>query len=264
MNPSIYVVVTALFVYMSLAYGVATWKRNLGLVDIFWGGGFIVIAVTGLLLSSEIVLRQWMILAMTMLWALRLALHIGRRNWAKSEDFRYRAMRQRWGHSVWWKGYTHIFLLQGGLMLIVGLPVIVGTIESQASLNGFDLAGFFVWAVGLTFEGTADRQLRSFLRHEKSIDNPVMRHGLWAITRHPNYFGEALLWWGMALVAYNGSGAWWVFAGPLAITLLLRYVSGVPLLEARYKNDAAYQAYADTTPVFIPRLRRKGHRRNKR
>lgn len=258
MSASISVTVLAIGTYMTLAYGVATWKRNLGLVDIFWGGGFIIIAVTGLVFSTEIVFRQWLILAMTLIWAFRLAGHIGRRNWTKPEDFRYREMRQRWGRSVWWKGYTHIFLLQGGLMCVVGLPVMAAFMQGQAKLSGLDILGVCIWAAGLAFEWTADSQLRHFLAHEKSPENSVMTRGVWALSRHPNYLGEALLWWGMALVAYNASRAWWVFAGPLTLTLLLRYVSGVPPLEARYKDSAAYQAYAAHTPVFVPGLKPKG------
>jgi steroid 5-alpha reductase family enzyme len=194
---------------------------------------------------------------MVTLWGLRLSIYLGWRNWGKPEDFRYQAMRRHWGERFWWVSLFTVFALQGVLMWIVSLPVQLGQVSNDPGLRILGVIGILVWALGLGFEAIGDAQL---VRFKANPDNAgkVMDRGLWRYTRHPNYFGDACVWWGIALVAAEtGLGAIG-FIGALVMTIFLRRVSGVTLLEkSLVKKRPGYEEYVARTSPFVPRRPRR-------
>jgi len=244
-------------IYMGIFYLVALKQRNNGVADIAWGGGFILMALINLLMSPAIGWRQAAVTLLVMVWGSRLVFHIVRRNRRKPEDFRYRKMRERWGDKAPLRSLTHIFLLQGILMILAGMSIILIN-RSTPPATWLDAAGFLIAAAGLTVEIAADHQLHRFIRYYKSEDNPIMTRGLWRYSRHPNYFGEAVIWWGLFLMAVNVQGGWAAVISPVLMTVLLRFVSGVPLLEKRYQHMEPYRRYAGRTPIFVPWFPKKG------
>ena len=242
--------VITLTVYMTLWFAVAYAKKRLDVVDTAWGGGFILVAYgcfmrnpSGYTLAAAV---------MVALWGLRLMLHIASRNRGKQNDPRYDALSNKWSPGYFWvRAYLSIFVTQGLLIAIISLPLVVIAAYAQQHHMVFAAVGITVWLIGLIIEATADAQLSRFIRH-KTPENPVMNTGLWRYSRHPNYFGEVLVWWGIGIFALGASYGWLACVGPLVITALIIFVSGIPPLEKRKKDDPAYQAYAAKTSRFIP------------
>ena len=231
---------------------------NAGIVDIFWGPGFVVAGVYYLMSSQgQPTPRGLLVAGLATLWAARLALHVGIRNLGAPEDFRYRQWREEAGPAFWWISLLKVFLLQALLLWIVSSPLLLAQLEGPASaLAARDLVGIALFAMGFAFEAVADWQLVRFKR-EPSNRGRILRTGLWARSRHPNYFGEALLWWGLGLLAAP-TGGWLAFVGPALITFLLMKVSGVAMLDAALVvRRPGYVDYIRSTPAFFPRLRPK-------
>jgi steroid 5-alpha reductase family enzyme len=241
-----------LWLYMTVFYLLALFRRNNAVADTAWGLGFVLIAFFNLFLAPAITPRQIAAAALVTVWGVRLAVHVHSRNLGKPEDFRYAEMRRKWGRRAPLFSYTHVFLLQGFLLLVVAFPIVLINADPSAPFGMFGILGVFVWAAGFTFEAAADYQLRRFGRFQKSPENPVMTKGLWRFSRHPNYFGEALLWWGIFLLALPVRYGWAGVLSPLAIGFLLLKVSGVPLLEKKVAADPRYQEYARRTNKFFP------------
>lgn len=239
------------FVYMFFWFALAQRLSNFGIVDVAWGLGYVLIAVFNLLNAEEVTPRQIVVTALVGVWGLRLAVYLYYRNWGKPEDYRYRRMRERWGDGAGVHAFWKIFMLQGLLMLAAGYPLILVHAMPGPAFSILDAAGIVVWTTGFLMETIADAQLRRFVRKDRK-GNEVMTGGLWRYSRHPNYFGEALLWWGIFLLIVSVPCGWAAAGGPLVITLLLLFVSGVPLLEKRYAGNPAFQAYARRTSLFIP------------
>ena len=242
-----------IFIYMASVFVLAQVRENNGIVDIAWGLGFIV--VTAALFAREPALypAKALVMALVLVWGLRLSIHIVRRNWGKPEDFRYAAMRRKWGQAVRVKAFFFVFMLQGFLMLVVSLPITVVFSSPARPLAALDVIGALVFGVGFVFETVGDRQLAAHLS-DPANRGRLMTRGLWATTRHPNYFGEATLWWGIGLVALHSPNGWIALFGPLTITFLLVFVSGVPLLEKKYAGRPDWEAYKARTPMFFPWL----------
>lgn len=241
----------AVFVYMTGAFLLAQVKKNNGLVDIAWGLGFIVVAAVLFARRPALFPARIIVLIAVLVWGLRLSTHIFRRNWGKPEDFRYAEMRRRWGRAARVKAFFFIFMVQGLLMLVVSLPISVVSSSPARPLAALDVVGAIVFAFGLLFEAIGDAQLAAHV-HDPANKGRLMVRGLWALTRHPNYFGEATLWWGIGLAAVSGPNGGVALLGPLTITLLLRFVSGVPLLEKKYAGRPDWEAYMARTSVFVP------------
>ena len=239
-------------VYMSLFFVLGQIKKNNGIVDVAWGGGFVLIVLYNLLRSTSPMPRQVLVTILVAVWGLRLAIHLYNRNWAKPEDFRYRKMREKWGKKATSRAFWFVYMFQGLLMLLVSYPLIMAHAMPGGSLATLDFAGVAVWIIGFLFEIVSDAQLKRFVRREKKGADDIMTGGLWRYSRHPNYFGEVLLWWGLFLILLSIPHGWAAVGSPLLVTFLLVKVSGVPLLEKRYADNAAYQAYARKTSVFIP------------
>ena len=229
--------------------------KNASIVDIWWGPGFALIALLSFALTPDGALpRRQLVLILTTIWGLRLGTHLLVRNTGRDEDFRYAAMRSSWGHGFALKSLPRVFLLQAVVMWVVSLPVQVAMRSATPATLGFlDVLGVLVWTVGLFFETVGDAQLARFKADPANADR-VMDRGLWRFTRHPNYFGDACVWWGLWLIALAVPGGFWTIVGPIAMTVLLTRVSGVPMLERTIgERRPGYDEYARRTSAFVPR-----------
>lgn len=240
-----------ILVYMTLNYLLALWRRDNSLADIAWGPGFILVAIITFLASDHETIRQWFVLGLVIAWGGRLALRIYRRNRGKGEDFRYRKWREEWGKNWVLRSYLQVFLLQGFFMWLVSLPLIVINAGSEASPGWWDFAGIGVWLTGFLFETIGDAQLDAFLK-QQSNRGKILDTGLWRYSRHPNYFGEVMQWWGIFIIANAVPSGWVSIIGPLMITFLILKVSGVPLLEKAMSQNPEFKAYQEKTSKFIP------------
>jgi steroid 5-alpha reductase family enzyme len=244
-----------ILIYMILVWIVSVALKNASIVDTFWGLGFVLVAVTAFILADDgFQGRKVLITALVTIWGVRLAAHITRRNWGKGEDFRYQAFRQKYGpERYWWFSFFQVFLLQGVLLWIIAAPLVAAQVF--ASPDHFTLAdgiGVLVWGVGFFFEAVGDWQLVRFKKNPAN-QGKVLDRGLWAYTRHPNYFGDAAVWWGYYLIALStGWGALTIFS-PALMSFLLVFVSGVAMLEKSMRQKPKYDDYRRRTSAFFPR-----------
>lgn len=245
-------IILLVFVYMISAFVLALWKRDNSIVDVFWGFGFVLVAWYGLLRTMAFEPAQLLLTALVTVWGLRLSLYILFRKIGKAEDFRYAAWRREWGEWFLPRSFLQIFMLQGALMLVIATPIILTNLYYQPIHWWYLLVGGVIWAFGFVFEAVGDAQLRRFLRTKR--EGQMMTSGLWKYTRHPNYFGEAVMWWGIFVISAN----WLAVVSPLTLTFLLLFVSGVPLLEKKYAGNSAWEVYKKRTSVFIPWFPKKG------
>lgn len=238
---------------MILLWMVSVRIRDVSIVDIAWGAAGALIALATLFLAAGALPRQLLLTAMTVSWGGRLALHIGVRKRGKGEDFRYAAMRADHGEAFRIRSLFTVFLFQAVLIWAIAIPVQVGQVATEPpGLTLLDFLGAAVWAVGFAFETVADRQLRAFLA-DPGNRGKVMDRGLWRYSRHPNYFGDSLIWWGIFLVAAATPWGWTTFFSPLLMTFFLVKVSGVPMLEeALARRREGYREYMERTSSFIP------------
>jgi len=231
--------------------------RKHDLIDIFWGMGFVVSGLTAWVLGMRSAIGTLMLVLVT-LWGLRLTVHLARRNLNQPEDFRYRAMREKWPKNFERIMFLRIYLLQFALNALIGFPLVYTNIAGAGPADLFTWLGLAVWLFGFGFEVIGDAQLRRF-KADANNKGRLMTAGLWSLTRHPNYFGEAVLWWGLWLISLSRqTGRWLLVFSPVIITLLVRYVSGVPMLEKKYQGRPDWEEYKRRTSVFIPRPPRKG------
>ena len=238
-------------VALALVLGAATllWLVSLRLkdasiVDIFWAPGFAAMAW----LTAAWGLRAGLVLTLVTAWALRLGLHIYLRH--RGEDPRYAALRARTGARWWWQSLFQVFLLQAALIWIISAPLQVA-VGATAPLSLFDYAGGAIAAIGLGIEALADFQLTRF-RLVAANKGQVMDRGLWSWSRHPNYFGDASMWWGFFLIGMAAVPHWWLIVSPVLMTVLLLRVSGITLLEATIvERRPAYADYVRRTSAFI-------------
>lgn len=244
------------FLYMTAAFAVALRLRNNGIADVAWGPGFIVTGWAVFLLRGPGHPRPWLVLALVTLWGGRLAWHVFRRNRGREEDFRYAAWRRQWGKCFVPRTFLQVFMLQGLFLLIILAPVLLVVGQGQPGLGWLDLLGGLLWLKGFLFEAVGDRQLAAF-RRDPANRGRLIASGLWRYSRHPNYFGESLQWWGIAVIALSVPRGWLGLIGPAVITFLLLFVSGVPLLEKKYSGRPDWEEYKKRTPVFIPWIPKK-------
>ncbi len=242
-----------------IALGILLWLvslavRDSSIVDIAWGPLLFLIGVTYYATTTAPGSRARLMMALVALWAVRLAAHIGARNLGHGEDFRYAAWRAQHPDTWWIRSYFKVFLLQGVIAWIVAMPLYYAiTTNAPAHWTMWDWAGVEVFAFGFLFEAIGDEQLRRF-KANPANKGRVMNTGLWRYTRHPNYFGEAVLWWGLGLIGV-AAGGWLGLVGPAIITFLLIRVSGVAMLEKTLKETKpGYADYIARTPAFFPRF----------
>lgn len=227
--------------------------RDSSIVDIAWGAGFALVALASALAGDGYAWRQLLVAVLAGAWGLRLAGYIWWRNRGHGEDQRYQSMRASAGRRWWWQSFFQVFLLQGLLMWLIAAPLVAAaSIGEPDALTVWDGLGVLVWCAGFAFESIGDYQLARF-KSDPANRGRVMRSGLWAYTRHPNYFGDATLWWGFYLIAVSVDGGFWTFGSPLLMTFLLVRVSGVALLERSQKRSKPeYASYIQSTSAFIP------------
>lgn len=226
------------------------------IIDAFWGPGFAVVSVLCMFRRADQWAGPWpyLLVGMVSVWALRLALHLGIRIAHETkEDRRYQAMRDKYNPGFWWKSLGIVFLLQGIIMWIVALPLMTAFHQPQNGTNPvlFAVSGL-IWLTGLFFEGVGDWQLTRF-RANPSNHGRVLSTGLWKYTRHPNYFGDFLVWWGHWGCAFLLGAPLWTILSPILMSVFLMKVSGVGLLEkdiAERRPD--YMAYQTATNTFFP------------
>ncbi len=248
-NFEIISIALVVFSFMLLLFIIGLVQKNNGIVDVGWGIGFILVALYTFFTNGSFTLLQIVVTILVVVWGLRLSLHIYTRNIGKSEDFRYANWRQQWGKWVNVRAFFQIYMLQGLFMILIASPIIVVNSYSYSRFGILSVIGLLIWIFGFIFETVGDYQLSRHLKRSNSI----MQTGLWKYTRHPNYFGEAVQWWGLGLMVI--SIAWWGMLSPIVITFLLLKVSGVPMLEMKWKDNEDYQQYKKHTNAFFPWFR---------
>jgi steroid 5-alpha reductase family enzyme len=243
--------VAVVTLYASLWFLVALKLRRNDVADIAWGAGFVILALAGQFAAAAISIRGLIVLALVTIWGTRLSLHIGLRNRGKSEDPRYRKWREEWGAHGTVRAFFQVFLLQGFLAVVVLLPVTYILAHQNSDFTWIDALGAAIWLVGFGFEAIGDLQLALF-KNDAGNRGRVITSGLWKYTRHPNYFGEVMLWWGVWLIACSIPGGWRTVFGPATITFLILFVSGIPLLEKKYEENIEFKEYKRRTSAFFP------------
>lgn len=249
----IYQTAAVVFVYMVLFYILAQAIRDNSIVDIGWGPGFAVITAFHLVNSSSPTISQYLLFAVIMVWSLRLSTHIFLRNKGKGEDFRYAAWRKEWGRKAALIAFFKVFMLQGLVMLILSWPIILVFSSSKKEPGTWEYIGLLIFLAGFLIELIADRQLTVFKKDETNRGR-LITTGLWKYSRHPNYLGESILWWGIALMAFPASWGWTAVLSPILVYLLLSRISGVPLLEKKYEGRPDWEEYKRKTPAIFPKL----------
>jgi len=226
--------------------------RNAGIVDVFWGLGFVGVGWLAIGVTDAPPPRAWMVVGLVTLWGLRLSLYILRRNWGQGEDYRYRAMRERHPRAFPWRSLVTVFWLQAALLWAIAMPVLAAVRgAAPRTLSWLDGLGLGLFVVGFVFEAGGDWQLARF-KARPGNRGKLLDRGLWRYTRHPNYFGDAVTWWGFFAFA-AAVGAWWTVVSPALMTLLLMRVSGVALLERRLADvKPGYRDYVARTNAFFP------------
>lgn len=236
---------------MCLLWGISLYRKDASIVDLFWGLGFALVSWVSLAVSSNWSSRALLVTVLVSVWGLRLSGYLAWRNWGRPEDYRYATMRERHGWRFPLVSLLTVFGLQGAIMWVVSLPIQAG-IAKSASSHLPTWIGLCFYAIGLLFESLGDYQLARFKANPKNHGR-VMNQGLWRYTRHPNYFGDFLVWWGLYLLTAESGSWWWTILGPLLMSLLLVSVSGVRLLESSLRfRVAGYERYVLTTSPFFP------------
>lgn len=247
----IFLSASVIFSSMFLLFLFSRVLKNNSIVDIFWGLGFCLVAIFSLLYYKNFSLEIFIFNAAILFWGIRLALHIFIKNKGKAEDFRYANWRKEWGSSEPWRAFIQIYFLQGFILLIMSAFIVFSNSKSILE-TGYKLVfilGIIVFLIGFLMETIADFQKSVF---KKANPSGLMKTGLWAYSRHPNYFGEVVLWFGLFLMS-TPFGFWYLgLLSFLIIYYLVRFVSGVPMLEKSKNNNKEYQAYAAEVPVFFP------------
>ena len=238
---------------LTLLWIVSLWIKDASIIDIFWGLGFVLLYgfYACIMLGENVSQRQVVFLVMVGIWGLRLTAHLAFRNIGKGEDYRYAQWRKEEGEKWWWLSFFRVFALQGFLLWIIASPF-VPALSVSGDLVTLDYFGIFLWSIGFFFEAVGDWQLQQF---KTNPDNKgkVMNKGLWRYTRHPNYFGDALLWWGFFCFSLAHAAGFLFLFSPVFMTFLLMKVSGVAMLEKSLKKTKPkYQEYIDRTSAFFP------------
>lgn len=247
----------ALAVMLGL-FVVAARRGRYDYVDIGWGLSFIAIALAGYgvnLVEGTITPIRTIVLLLVVVWGIRLSAHIGTRlRRSTQEDPRYVELRSRWKQVTKWAIFVHIYVVQSILALLVSIPIVHIQLIDHTPWSIWTSIGVLVWLFGFAWEGIGDRQLGAFIRRPENRGQ-LLQTGLWAYTRHPNYFGEITMWWGIACISLGTPYGWVGAGGAALITYLITFVSGVPLAEKRSSTKPGWKAYSQKTPKLIPFIR---------
>lgn len=245
-------------VLLSVVFVWARRHNRYDVIDIAWGVAFVAIAATTYLAGGYLqrgVSVQLLVLLLVCVWGFRLSLHIYRR-WlhSREEDHRYQQLRrdyQKKPGGVTWNMFAKVYLVQAVLAVIVSTPVVILMGSEQVAWSWWATIGLVVWGIGFFFEAVGDWQLRNFIA-DPANKGRLMTRGLWKYTRHPNYFGEMTQWWGIYVISWSVAFGWAGLIGPLVITWLLVFISGVPLTERHFQGRAGWDAYKRRTSKLVP------------
>lgn len=240
-----------LWVYVTLLFIIAVIRQDNSIADIAWGSGFILVSVSVLLYREAFGPRNLLVTALVILWGMRLSLRIFLRNRGKGEDWRYQRWRKEWGRHVYLRSYMHVFLLQGFILLGNVSPVIIIHSYPSQTWACTDIVGLSLWCVGFFFESVGDRQLDRFVRNEANRGK-IFQEGLWRYSRHPNYFGDIAMWWGIFFLGLESPYGILGVVGPVLLTFLIVFVSGIPLAEKAMEGRPGFEEYRKRTSVLIP------------
>jgi len=252
-----------LLVVFSLLWMMSIPLKNTSIVDSFWGAGFIIIAFNAFTCSNVFHFpptyeRSLLLLLLLLIWGSRLSLYILWRNWGMGEDYRYKSLRRSIGKHYWFFSYLIVFLLQAITLLVISMPILNVILYRNAydremeQVTMIDILGVLLWTIGMIFETGGDLQLAMFKANPKN-KGKLLTSGLWSLSRHPNYFGDALIWWSFYIININVPNGWFLVFSPLLMTFLLLRVSGIPLTEARLtKQKPNYDRYVKNTSAFFP------------
>jgi len=239
----------AIVTYMSLWFVVSILAKRNDVADIAWGIGFVLVAWLSWALGGRSEIGAVLGILIT-IWGLRLAWHIFQRNRRRDEDYRYQEWRKSW-KNFYLRSFLQVFILQGFFMFLISMPVWVLNGSSYVPSSMLGVVGVLVWGIGFYFESVGDAQLKLFISDPRN-KGKLVTSGLWRYTRHPNYFGEVTQWWGIFLAAFGSTYNIVTIIGPLTITLLILFVSGIPLLEKKYDGRPDWETYKSRTSRFIP------------
>ena len=249
----------SLLVVLTLLFLIALSKADNSIMDIAYGPCFAIAAWTSIIWSATTAPLALIVAGCITLWALRLSIRIGRKNWGKPEDPRYAAWRTAWQKRGRWyfiiRSYVQVFLLQGSIIAVVGLPALLAIAFATEINFWFMIVGTFIFASGLAYETIADLQLDRWLARKRrgETDADLMQEGLFRYSRRPNYFGEVTIWVGLMVVVLPLPLGWLAILSPLLIWYIVSYVTG-PMLEAIFleKYPEQYRAYMNTTNYLVP------------
>jgi steroid 5-alpha reductase family enzyme len=242
-----------IMIFMTLIWFISIIIKNVSIVDIFWGLGFVAVCIFYFMRTEGFHVRKIILLSLVTIWGLRLSIYLAWRNIGKGEDFRYREFRRKYGDDrYWWVSYFQTFVLQGVLMWMISAPLLGAQYSATENRLGiFDYCGILLWFTGIIFEAGGDRQLARF-KADPANAGKVMTRGLWRYTRHPNYFGDSAIWWGYGFICL-ASGSMLPVLGSLIMTILIIKVSGVVMLEKSLAGrKPEYKDYAEKTSAFFP------------
>ncbi len=238
---------------LTVLWLLSLYLKDSSIIDIFWGTGFVIAAwfYREKLGLSDI--KSLIYCILITIWGLRLSIHLAFRNIGHGEDYRYQEWRKQYKNNWWWVSFLRVFLLQGVLLWIISSVFVPAIASQNTSFSILDFVGLTLWIIGISFEAIGDWQLLQFKKNPVN-KGKVLQTGFWALTRHPNYFGDALLWWGYFLFACSNEGYIYIFS-PLLMSFLLMRVSGVTLLEKKLvETKSQYAEYIKTVPAFFPKL----------
>jgi steroid 5-alpha reductase family enzyme len=238
---------------MTTLWIISIYLKNVSIVDLFWGFGFVVSALFFFLNTEGYGIRKLLLLILVAIWGIRLSIYLAWRNIGKGEDFRYAQFRKNYGqHRYWWISFFQTFLLQGVLMWLISAPLLGAMFNAKNnSLGIFDFIGVAFWIIGISFEAGGDFQLAKFKANPEN-KGKVLNTGFWRYTRHPNYFGDSSVWWGYGIICL-AAGSYIPALGSVLMTAMIIKVSGVALLEKSLKDTKPqYREYIEKTSSFIP------------
>ena len=241
-----------IFIYAATWFSISVVIKRNDIADIAWGLGYCMLCIY-LFFTQPHQPISLLLYVLVMLWGLRLSFHIYLRNRNKAEDFRYREWREAWGKKFYWRSFLQIYLLQGFFLLIIFSPVAWASVSPPTELTLVSYLGTIFWVFGFGYQMIADYQLSVFVRQRRN-KNEVMQTGLWKFSRHPNYFGEIVMWWSVFIIIQPLKLSFLFVLSPLTISILLIFVSGVPMLERKYKGNSLYEAYGKITPAVVPKF----------
>ena len=242
---------TLALIYMGAWFIVALSLKRNDVADFAWGLGFVFLGWVGFAKAGYSGQLSLLVNSLVTIWGIRLSYHVYKRNIKKAEDPRYTEWRQKWGRWQILGSFLQVFMLQGLLLMFIATSAAAINFSGHQNMGPPEIIGLLIWLTGFAFEVIGDGQLKKFISNPLN-KGKILMSGLWQYTRHPNYFGEVTMWCGIWLMAFGTGHFFPSIISPLTITWLILFVSGVPLLEKKYRGNADFEAYKKHTSIFFP------------